>query len=315
MSHQDISLKAACADSFHYPSEWNPSRGSLDQFQRARGFEHHFGKHRTKNLHKGLLLIRFEMPFKVQCLRCNTYIGQGTRYDADKKKVGKYFSTPLYEFEMRCSVVVGHEKSADGRVYCNQRFVIRTDPQNEDYALVEGLRRKVDTWDAADAENLELTDPETRRKMETDPMFKVEKTIRDTQREKSQKERLAILQDMQDEREDTYALNCRLRRSNRERRKEELAKEEAERQPKNFAIPLAPACSQDLQEAKSVVFRTDFDKVEVAAKRAAIRAGPLIKRSQPGSSQESGSKLSELAAKRRRLASHARMAQVFSTGR
>ncbi|CAJ1456891.1 unnamed protein product, partial [Effrenium voratum] len=144
---KDISLKAACADSFYYPQEWAPSRGSLDQFQRRRGYEHHFGKQRTKNLNKGVLLIRFEMPFTVQCLRCEHYIGQGTRYNADKKKVGMYFSTPLYEFAMHCGNIVSPEKSADGSAHCNQRFVIRTDPKNDDYELSEGLRRKMESWD------------------------------------------------------------------------------------------------------------------------------------------------------------------------
>lgn len=314
MCTKDISLKAACADTFHYPTDWDPSKGSLDEFQRKKGFEHHFGKYRTKNLHKGILIIRFELPFPVQCLRCQTYIGRGTRYDADKKKIGMYFSTPLYEFLMRCKVPVGHEKSADGQVYCNQRFCIRTDPKNSDYELVEGLRRKIETWSNEDAGTIELPDPETRRQMDSDPMVKVEKTIRNAQREKSQKERLADLQDLQDEREDAYALNCILRKSNRERRKQEQAEAEAaaKRPPPNFSFPLLAPEPSDAAEAKSVEFRTDHDRVATAARRAAVRAAPLLKRSR---SSDSGAakQLVELAAKRQKLSQHARMAQVFKT--
>lgn len=306
---QDIALKAACADNFHYPQDWNPSRGSLDEFQRKKGFEHHFGKFRTKNLDKGILVIRFEMPFKVQCLRCQTYIGQGTRYDADKKKVGKYFSTPIYEFMMRCSLCVGHEKSVDGSLYCNQRFVIRTDPKNGDYELVEGLRRKVETWNPEDAGTLELPDPETRRQMDSDPMVKAEKTIRNVQRERSQKERLAELQDLRDEREDAYALNCVLRRSNRERRKQEQA--EAEAPPPNFAMPLLGYEPCDTAEAKAVEFRTDHDRVATAARRAAARAAPILKRAR-GEAADAAAQLAGLAAKRQKLAQHARMAKLFN---
>eukprot|EP00931_Biecheleriopsis_adriatica_P103209 TRINITY_DN78073_c0_g1_i1.p1 TRINITY_DN78073_c0_g1~~TRINITY_DN78073_c0_g1_i1.p1 ORF type:complete len:315 (-),score=65.56 TRINITY_DN78073_c0_g1_i1:74-1018(-) len=311
---KDISLKAACADSFHYPQEWDPSRGSLDQYQRRKGFEHHLGKHRVKNLSKGVLLIRFEMPFKVQCLRCGLYIAQGTRYDADKKKVGMYFSTPLYQFSMRCGNITSPELSADGSVHCNQRLVIRTDPQNDDYALVEGLRRKVETWQSKDSETIELVDPETRRQMSADPMFRVEKTVRDKQRERSDKERLADLQDLQDEREDAYGLNCALRRTHRARRKEEQAREEEERRrgKPNFALPLVPPSEEDWNEAKTIAFKTDHDKIDVAARRSAALARPVLKRSAaPAGSTTPGTAIAELVAKRRRLEQHARMARAF----
>jgi coiled-coil domain-containing protein 130 len=312
MSTKGISLKAACADSFHYPNDWDPSRGDLDSHQRKKGFEHHFGKYRTKNLNKGILIVRFELPFNVQCVRCQKYIGQGTRYDADKKKVGKYFTTPIYEFMMRCKKVVGHEKSADGQVYCNQRFTIRTDPKNADYELVEGIRRKVETWTPSEAGTLELPDPETRRQMDSDPMFKAEKTIRNAQRERSQKERLAELQDLQDDREDAYALNCTLRRSNRARRKQEQAEAEAaaKRPPPNFAFPLLAPDSADTAEAKAIEFRTDHDRIATASKRAAARAAPLLKRARSAEGTDA-SQLSQLAAKRQKLALHARMAKLF----
>jgi coiled-coil domain-containing protein 130 len=311
MSHQDISLKAACADSFHYPNDWNPSRGSLDEYQRKKGFEHHFGKYRTKNLNKGILVIRFEMPFKVQCLRCQTYIGQGTRYDADKKKVDKYFSTPIYEFMMRCQCITDPDKSADGKIYCNQRFVIRTDPKNGDYQLVEGLRRKVETWSNEDAGTLELPDPETRRQMDSDPMLKTEKTIRNKQRERNDKERLADLLDLRDEREDAYALNCMLRRSNRERRKQEQAEAEAaaRRGPDNFALPMLAADAGDTAEAKSVNFRTDHDRIATAVRRTVARAAPVLKRK----GHEGDLNWAELAAKRQKLAQHAKMAKIFNS--
>ncbi|CAE7234742.1 CCDC130 [Symbiodinium natans] len=265
---KDISLKAACADSFYYPQEWKPSRGSLDHFQRKRGFEHHFGKERTKNLSKGVLLIRFEMPFTVQCLRCGLYIRQGTRYNADKKKIGMYFSTPLYEFSMHCGNIVSPEKSANGRAHCNQRLVIRTDPKNDDYELAEGLRRKVEVWDNKDSETLELADPESRRRMDADPMFRVEKTLRDKQKERTDKARLSDLQDLQAEREDAYGWNCVLRKAHRIRRKEEQQREEEERlrgKP-NFGVPLEPASEEDLLQAKSVEYKTDHDKIEMSVR-------------------------------------------------
>eukprot|EP00930_Biecheleria_cincta_P005300 TRINITY_DN106220_c0_g1_i1.p1 TRINITY_DN106220_c0_g1~~TRINITY_DN106220_c0_g1_i1.p1 ORF type:complete len:316 (+),score=62.32 TRINITY_DN106220_c0_g1_i1:126-1073(+) len=312
---KDITLKAACADTFHYPQEWDPSRGSLDQFQRRKGFEHHLGKHRVKNLDRGVLLIRFEMPFKVQCLRCGLYINQGTRYDADKKKVDMYFSSPVYRFVMRCGNIVDPRHSADGTAHCNQRLAVRTDPKNDDYFLEEGLRRKVDVWDSKDSETIELLDPETNRQMAADPLFRVEKTLRDRQKEKSEKERLADLQDLQAEREDAYGWNCAMRTAHRVKRKEEKAREEEQRRAgkPNFVLPLEPASEQDRLQAKAVAFKTDHDKVDSAARRSAALARPVLGHRQRVGASTGGRAegLVELVAKRRRLEQHARMARAF----
>jgi len=202
----------------------------------------------------------------------------GIRGIKDKKKVGMYHSTPLYEFAMRCGNIVAPEDSADGSAHCNQRFVIRTDPKNDDYELAEGLVRKVETWDSKDSETIELVDPETRRQMNLDPMFKAEKTIRDKQREKTEKQRLADLQELQDERQDAYSLNCILRRANRTRRKEEKAREEEERlngKP-NFGLALAPASEEDRTEAKAVKYWTDHDKIDIASRRSKVLARPVL---------------------------------------
>lgn len=56
------------------------------------------------------------MPFNIWCLGCNNHIGMGVRYNAEKKKIGMYYTTPLYEFRMKCHL-------------CDNYFVIRTDPE------------------------------------------------------------------------------------------------------------------------------------------------------------------------------------------
>lgn len=329
MCTKGITLKAACADSFYYPEGWDPSKGTLDKYQQQRGFEHYFGKTRTKNLDKGVLQIRFEMPFKVQCLRCSTHIGQGTRYDADKKKVGKYFTTTIFEFAFRCCVSVDREQSADGNIFCNQRFVIRTDPKNRDYELAEGLRKAVNTWDPKDTETMELPDPEEKRQMQIDPMFKLEKTTRDKKRERSEKERLMDLYDIKAELEDDYDLNCAMRSSLRKLRKEEKAQELEDAKPRNFALTLLPPDPADALEASSASFRTDHAKVDRAARRAAIKAAPLLRIIGPaktggirqaskaltnghGSKQKNLQAVGDLAARRQRIEQHARMARLFA---
>ncbi|CAD7940177.1 unnamed protein product [Amoebophrya sp. A120] len=190
MSTAGITLKATQADGFYFPPEFDPQKhGSIDKFRRAQGFEHALGKNRTKNLHKGILQIRFEIPFKVKCCNCGNFIGQGTRFDADKKNVGHYFTTPIYEFRMYCGEIVDISQSVNGKTHCNQEWVIRTDPKNCDYELVSGCERPKgqsgfrsahEMKGVADVEKVTELDPlymdlDARREMKNDPMFRLEK--------------------------------------------------------------------------------------------------------------------------------------------
>ncbi|CDR97626.1 cell cycle control related protein, putative [Babesia bigemina] len=107
-------------------------------------------------------VIRFEMPFKVICLRCEAFIAKGVRFDAERKAVGNYFSTKIYSFLMSCQ-------------FCNNPIVIQTDPQNTDYLCKVGVRKKVETFDTADAKTLELGhDDATKQQLMSNPLFKLE---------------------------------------------------------------------------------------------------------------------------------------------
>lgn len=56
------------------------------------------------------------------------------RYNAQKSKVGAYYSTPIYAFRCKCHL-------------CSGWFEIRTDPQNAAYVIQEGARRQESDWD------------------------------------------------------------------------------------------------------------------------------------------------------------------------
>jgi hypothetical protein len=47
---------------------------------------------------------------------CNSHIGMGVRYNAEKRKVGMYYSTPIYAFRCKCHL-------------CSGWFEIQTDPK------------------------------------------------------------------------------------------------------------------------------------------------------------------------------------------
>ena len=65
------------------------------------------------------------------------------RYNAEKKKVGMYHTTPILSFRMKCHL-------------CDNWFEIRTDPQARDYVITDGARRKEESWDAEENGTISL---------------------------------------------------------------------------------------------------------------------------------------------------------------
>lgn len=59
---------------------------------------------------------RFELPYNIWCNGCGSHVGMGVRYNAEKTKVGNYYSTPIYKFRMKCHL-------------CDSHFEIQTDPK------------------------------------------------------------------------------------------------------------------------------------------------------------------------------------------
>jgi coiled-coil domain-containing protein 130 len=94
-----------------YPPDWNPSMGSVNQY-----WGQHPLRERARKLKEGILIVRFEMPFNIWCGGCEKHIAMGVRFNAEKKKVGHYHSTPIWNFSMTCHM-------------CSHRFEIQTDPK------------------------------------------------------------------------------------------------------------------------------------------------------------------------------------------
>ena len=225
-------LAAARADNFYYPPGWTPDKGGLNKFQGSHGA---LGA-RAKKLHLGILVIRFEMPYNCWCLGCGTHIAQGVRYNAEKKRVGKYFSTPIWEFSMKCH-------------YCDQRFLIKTDPKNADYEFVSGVRKKIEEYSAEAAETIEFKDEDTAKKLATDPFYKLEHLEDDKRKAKSELDKLREIQSIQSRHEKDSDLNSVLRRAARAKRKAEAALL-AEGKAKGFGFAMLPSSEEDAEQAK-----------------------------------------------------------------
>lgn len=122
------SLAAARADNFYYPPDHDPRKGSRNK----QLGQHHLRERAARLTSEGILVVRFELPFNCFCNGCGRNLGQGLRFNADKKQVGSYHSTKIWEFSMCVPC-------------CGTRLVLRTDPKNADFEVVSGGRRRVVT--------------------------------------------------------------------------------------------------------------------------------------------------------------------------
>lgn len=94
----------------YYPPDYDPKAGGLNKFLGT-----HALRERARKIHLGIIIVRFEMPYNIWCEGCNNHIGMGVRYNAEKTKIGMYYTTPLYQFKMKCHL-------------CDNHIIIKTDP-------------------------------------------------------------------------------------------------------------------------------------------------------------------------------------------
>ncbi|KAK7975618.1 hypothetical protein PG989_014081 [Apiospora arundinis] len=208
--------------------------------------KHALGNRASKLASQGILTVRFEMPFAVWCGHCPkpTIIGQGVRFNAEKKKVGNYYSTPIYSFRMR-------------HVECGGAIEIRTDPQNTAYEVVEGGKRREDREPDGDGQVEILTDKE-REQLRSSAFAKLEQTIKDREQLEHAKLRIEELEDASQRAwEDPYEQNRRLRkefRVGRHAREKEGRAAEDLRDRMSLGIELVPAHDDDARRAALVEF-------------------------------------------------------------
>ncbi|PTB64584.1 DUF455 domain protein, partial [Trichoderma citrinoviride] len=227
--------------------------GTVPSGNRLHG-KHALGSRASKLASHGILTVRFEMPYPIWCLHCArpTVIGQGVRFNAEKKRAGSYFSTPVWSFRFR-------------HAECGGWIEMRTDPKNTAYVVVEGARKR-DTGDAkAAAEGVEegegaviLTDKE-RDELRNNAFASLERTIADRKRLEMAADRIEDLAALSERHwSDPYALNQRLRRDFRKGRKqrEQDAARARDLQDRMGlgGLELVPEAEEDAQRAALVDF-------------------------------------------------------------
>ena len=171
----------------------------------------------------------------------------GVRYNAEKKKVGNYYSTPVYQFRMKCHL-------------CDNYFDIKTDPANLDYEIVSGARRQENRWDPTQNEQVVPETKETQRRMFDDAMFKLEHGAKDQKTADDTKPVLSKLYQRNDDVwRDNFEANSKLRAEFRKTKKEIKAAEEADNKIVTRAsltgIKLLPETQEDRQLASLLRLR------------------------------------------------------------
>ncbi|KAL9127553.1 MAG: hypothetical protein Q9217_003595 [Psora testacea] len=187
-----------------------PDQEGVLSFNQASGKNHALGS-RARKINQGILTVRFEMPFPIWCATCPkpTIIGQGVRFNAEKKQIGSYFSTPIYAFRMKHNV-------------CGGAIEIRTDPKTTAYVVAEGGKKR-DTGEDRLREGevvIGLKSEEEKKRLENDPFAALEEKIGDRKQAASEKSRIEELYRAKErDWDDPGEANKRLRKAFRADRK------------------------------------------------------------------------------------------------
>ncbi|KAI0315183.1 CWC16 protein [Amylostereum chailletii] len=199
------------------------------------------GKHalgdRARKIDQGILITRFELPFNIWCGSCEAHIGMGVRYNAEKKKIGMYYSTPIFSFRCKCHL-------------CSGWFEIQTDPQNTRYVVVSGARKKEEDWDPEENGGFAVHD--TSAAPPTDPLAALEKsTAAQTHATTVQAPRITQLQDASEHyNADPFAHSQRVRKRFRAEKKVEKAREAEDAELRSrYGLPTELALIRDDEAA------------------------------------------------------------------
>jgi len=141
----------------------------------------------------------------------------GVRYNAEKKRIGAYYSTPIYSFRCKCHL-------------CDGWFEIQTDPKNTRYVVVSGARQKDEDWNPEENGGYAIHDTEKGNAGPSDPLAALEKsTDAQTHLTKVQMPRLESLLSVSEHyNSDPYALSLKVRKRFRQEKKVEKEKQAAD---------------------------------------------------------------------------------------
>ncbi|RKP12770.1 CWC16 protein [Piptocephalis cylindrospora] len=214
----------------YYPPDYDPSKGGLNKAQGS-----HVLRKRARKLDQGILVIRSAILFSA------------SRFNAEKKRVGSYYTTPVWSFRMKCPS-------------CSQWFEIHTDPKNSEYIVVSGARKRAEVPE--EQEEQEERKARDKERREVNSFARAEYEEEEKRRKREAEKRIAELQQVSDTHwEDPFEKNQRARhlfRQGRALRDEESKKDSRIQDRYSLSIPLLAPCAEDEEKAKLTAFQGKF---------------------------------------------------------
>jgi len=176
------------------------------------------------------------MPWDVFCLSCGGHLAKASRYNAEKKHDGNYFSTKIWTFKFKCHL-------------CSGEIVLKTDPENRDYACIVGCKRKTKEWDAEEVSGVKLLGEEEQDGIRSDPFKRLEHAQKDQNAARAKDPVLQQMINFSDSiNKDTFALNYKLRKTLREEKKKKISLLE-ESESKGLGIKLLEPSNEDILQS------------------------------------------------------------------
>ncbi|TQV99068.1 mRNA splicing protein Yju2 [Cordyceps javanica] len=79
--------------------------------------------------------VRLMAPFSMKCLTCGEFIYRGRKFNSRKvtDQTQRYLNIQIFSFHIKCT-------------RCSAEITFRTDPKNNDYAMVSGAARNMEPW-------------------------------------------------------------------------------------------------------------------------------------------------------------------------
>ena len=233
-------------------------------FNQASGKGHALGSRARKLASDGVLTVRFELPFAVWCTTCQPeqIIGQGVRFNAEKKKVGNYYSTPIWSFRMK-------------HTSCGGWLEIHTDPQKGEYVVVEGGRRRdhgglgKGDWADEGGQRVGATEEDKERLEREGGFGALEKVVDEKKEKMTQQRRIEELYKARArDWADPYERSQMLRREfrvGRRKRQEDARTGERLQEKYGIAVELLTPTAEDGEQAGQVDFG-EIKSVDAASK-------------------------------------------------
>ncbi|MBE3048835.1 DUF572 domain-containing protein [Candidatus Bathyarchaeota archaeon] len=138
-------------------------------------------KRKPKDAGPRIQPVRLMAPFSMRCTTCGEFIGRGRKFNARKE-------TPLDEKYLGIQIVRLHIRCTR----CSSEITFRTDPKNNDYAMVRGALRNMEPWrnrvaeeetDEQRLDRLEKEEAEAAGEEERDAMAELEVKNADAKRD------------------------------------------------------------------------------------------------------------------------------------